>query len=260
VAGILCAPPVTKGIDSMRKHYVIGNWKMNLSSQSISELVSNIELEDNVVVGVTPPAPYIPLVDSKRAKGLWLGAQNVSKYVQGAYTGDVSAAMMADVGVEFALAGHSERRHVFGDNNQDVADKVNVLLQNGITAIVCCGESLDQYNDGTAKKAIRAQLTPVLENLNDLEQIIVAYEPVWAIGTGLTATPEIAQDMHAFIRTVLAEYFDVDAAAKVSILYGGSVTAKNASELFEGHDVDGALIGGASLKADDFNQIIKAKG
>jgi len=244
----------------MRKHYVIGNWKMNLSSQSISELVSNIELVDDVVVGVTPPAPYIPLVAKMRDDGLWVGAQNVSKYEHGAYTGDVSATMMADVGAEFALAGHSERRHVFGDTNQDVADKVNALLQNNLTAIVCCGETLDEYNDGTAKKAIRAQLSPVLENLKNLEQIVVAYEPVWAIGTGLTATPEIAQDMHAFIRTVLAEYFDVEAAAKVSILYGGSVTAKNAGDLFEGVDVDGALIGGASLKADDFNQIIKAKG
>jgi len=243
----------------VRKHYVIGNWKMNLSSKSISKLMSEIEVVPDVVVGVAPSFPYLSQVCTQAGVSTMVGAQNVSEYDSGAYTGEVSSSMLSDLGVDFCLVGHSERRQLFAESNECVASKVIAVLQQKITAVLCCGETLDQYNSGSAKQVIKDQLLSVLTKLTSLDGVVVAYEPVWAIGTGLTATPEVAQDIHAFIRAELAEYFGDVAASKTSILYGGSVNAGNAAELFEQPDIDGALVGGAALKSAEFNKIIRAK-
>ena len=210
---------------------------------------------------VCPPFPYLELVgDASEDVEFFVGAQNVSKFDNGAFTGEVSAKMLQSMNIDYCIVGHSERRKYFNETNQDVAEKVNKLLEADINPIVCVGESLEQREAGTHFELIRSQVSEGLFHL-DCEQIkrtVIAYEPVWAIGTGKTATKEQAQEVHAFIRAMLAEKYSDDVAQEVSILYGGSCNAKNARELFAQTDVDGGLIGGASLKAADFIEIARS--
>jgi len=245
----------------MRKTWVLGNWKLNKEFASINDWLdefSQIEVPDNAVVGVAPVAIYVQSVAAKASSNLLVGSQNVSQFSGGAYTGEVSAEMLSDVSAAFCLVGHSERRMYFGETNEIIKDKVNALLQTGIIPVLCCGESQVQYETGKSRSVVEAQLRAVFDVLNsaDFTKLVVAYEPVWAIGTGLTATPEYAQEMHCFIRDLIAEY--TSNAADTPVLYGGSCNGGNAKELFSQPDIDGGLIGGASLTVSDFNKIIEA--
>ena len=244
----------------MRRNIVAGNWKSNELFSQADELINDIaeglrEFDNtDVDVIVCPPFPYLELVgDASEDVEFFVGAQNVSKFDNGAFTGEVSAKMLQSMNIDYCIVGHSERRKYFNETNQDVAEKVNKLLEADINPIVCVGESLEQREAGTHFELIRSQVSEGLFHL-DCEQIkrtVIAYEPVWAIGTGKTATKEQAQEVHAFIRAMLAEKYSDDVAQEVSILYGGSCNAKNARELFAQTDVDGGLIGGASLRAAD---------
>lgn len=251
----------------MRRNIVAGNWKSNELFSQADELINDIaeglrEFDNtDVDVIVCPPFPYLELVgDASEDVEFFVGAQNVSKFDNGAFTGEVSAKMLQSMNIDYCIVGHSERRKYFNETNQDVAEKVNKLLEVDINPIVCVGESLEQREAGTHFELIRSQVSEGLFHL-DCEQIkrtVIAYEPVWAIGTGKTATKEQAQEVHAFIRAMLAEKYSDDVAQEVSILYGGSCNAKNARELFAQTDVDGGLIGGASLKAADFIEIARS--
>lgn len=251
----------------MRRNIVAGNWKSNELFSQADELINDIaeglrEFDNtDVDVIVCPPFPYLELVgDASEDVEFFVGAQNVSKFDNGAFTGEVSAKMLQSMNIDYCIVGHSERRKYFNETNQDVAEKVNKLLEADINPIVCVGESLEQREAGTHFELIRYQVSEGLFHL-DCEQIkrtVIAYEPVWAIGTGKTATKEQAQEVHAFIRAMLAEKYSDDVAQEVSILYGGSCNAKNARELFAQTDVDGGLIGGASLKAADFIEIARS--
>ncbi|MBS7313782.1 MAG: triose-phosphate isomerase [Candidatus Onthomorpha sp.] len=251
----------------MRRNIVAGNWKSNELFSQADELINDIaeglrEFDNtDVDVIVCPPFPYLELVgDASEDVEFFVGAQNVSKFDNGAFTGEVSAKMLQSMNIDYCIVGHSERRKYFNETNQDVAEKVNKLLEADINPIVCVGESLEQREAGTHFELIRSQVSEGLFHL-DCEQIkrtVIAYEPVWAIGTGKTATKEQAQEVHAFIRAMLAEKYSDDVAQEVSILYGGSCNAKNARELFAQTDVDGGLIGGASLKAADFIEIARS--
>ena len=216
--------------------------------------VSNVEL------AVFPPSVFVEACVT-RAGGhdISVGAQNVSEHDQGAYTGELSVAMVREVGAEMALCGHSERRQYFGETNAAVAAKAKAVIDGGLTAVVCVGETLEEREVGTTEAVVAEQLSAVLALLSDqdLERMIVAYEPVWAIGTGKTASPEQAQDVHAFLRSKIAER-DATMAGRMRILYGGSVKGANADALFACEDIDGGLIGGASLKAEDFLAICEA--
>ena len=251
----------------MRRNIVAGNWKSNELFSQADELINDIaeglrEFDNtDVDVIVCPPFPYLELVgDASEDVEFFVGAQNVSKFDNGAFTGEVSAKMLQSMNIDYCIVGHSERRKYFNETNQDVAEKVNKLLEADINPIVCVGESLEQREAGTHFELIRSQVSEGLFHL-DCEQIkrtVIAYEPVWAIGTGKPATKEQAQEVHAFIRAMLAEKYSDDVAQEVSILYGGSCNAKNARELFAQTDVDGGLIGGASLKAADFIEIARS--
>jgi len=245
----------------MRRQIVAGNWKMNGSKELVQQIIGQVcsqlaDVEPEVVV--VPPAPYISGVVSLAAGGLSVGAQNVSQWRAGAYTGEVSAEMAADLGCEFVLAGHSERRQLFGETDDVVAAKVECVLEQGLVAVVCVGETLDERNAGRAREVVSRQVRCGLVRVSagQWRQVVVAYEPVWAIGTGKTATASDAQSMHASIRAVLKELGAP--SEELSILYGGSVKADNAAALFAEPDVDGGLIGGASLKAEEFLSICRA--
>lgn len=248
----------------MRRNIVAGNWKSNETFNQADDLINDIAEglrafdSTDVDVIVCPPFPYLELVqDAAEDVEFFVGAQNVSKFDNGAYTGEVSAQMLQSMNVDYCIVGHSERRKYFFETNQDVAEKVNKLLAVDITPIVCVGESLEDREAGKHFDVIREQVSQGLFHLSAeaMEKVIIAYEPVWAIGTGKTATKEQAQEIHAFIRNMLAEKYSDDTAQEISILYGGSCNAKNAKELFAQQDVDGGLIGGASLKTADFIEI-----
>lgn len=248
----------------MRRNIVAGNWKSNETFNQADDLINDIAEglrafdSTDVDVIVCPPFPYLELVqDAAEDVEFFVGAQNVSKFDNGAYTGEVSAQMLQSMNVDYCIVGHSERRKYFFETNQDVAEKVNKLLAVDITPIVCVGESLEDREAGKHFDVIREQVSQGLFHLSAeaMEKVIIAYEPVWAIGTGKTATKEQAQEIHAFIRNMLAEKYSDDTAQEISILYGGSCNAKNAKDLFAQQDVDGGLIGAASLKAADFIEI-----
>jgi triosephosphate isomerase len=247
----------------MRKKFVAGNWKMHGSQTMANALVGDIVAgkSADIDVAVFPPFPYIaPLAWQFGKSGLGVGGQDVSEHEgQGAYTGEVSAAMLADVGAQWALVGHSERRQYHGESNELVARKFAAARMGGLTPILCVGESLEQREAGQTDEVIGQQLQAVLSSsgIGSFDTAVIAYEPVWAIGTGRTATPEQAQQVHAFIRSQL-EKEDVMIARLTRLLYGGSVKAANAAELFAQADVDGGLIGGASLTASDFLGICAA--
>ncbi|MEQ4618591.1 MAG: triose-phosphate isomerase [Corticimicrobacter sp.] len=244
------------------RRLVIGNWKMNGSLAENARLLSALLEQSGRVSGaelaVCVPYPYLAQVaqalDGHDAAIAW-GAQDVSVHVRGAFTGEVSADMLHDFGVCWVLVGHSERRAYHGESDELVALKAEVALAAGLMPVVCVGETLQQHQDGLAHEVITRQLAPVLAlGAERLARLVVAYEPVWAIGTGQTATPEQAQEVHAFIRATLA----AAGAAQVRLLYGGSVKPDNAAGLFAMEDIDGALVGGASLDADEFIAIAAA--
>lgn len=244
----------------MRTRIVAGNWKLNGSRSFAAGLLPDIAPADGVEVVVLPPATLLAgLVDEHGARGIAFGGQDVSEHAEGAYTGEVSAAMLADAGARYALVGHSERRQYHGEDSALVARKFAAALAAGLRPILCVGESRAEREGGAAEATIASQLRPVLDlvGAEGFAQAVVAYEPVWAIGTGLTASPAQAQHIHAFIRSEVAAR-DAKIGNSLPILYGGSVKPANAAELFAQPDVDGGLIGGASLVATDFMAIVAA--
>jgi triosephosphate isomerase len=248
----------------MRQPLVAGNWKMNGSLDSIISLVEGIKAGMNSVttaeMAVCPPYVYIPQVAALlEGSAISLGAQDVSDQEAGAYTGEVAPAMLTDVGCKYAIVGHSERRSLYGESDADTASKFAAARKAGLTPILCVGELLEEREQGITEDVVARQLDAVidLEGITAFADAVIAYEPVWAIGTGKTASPDQAQAVHAFIRGKLAA-LDGDVAAKVQILYGGSMNPGNAAELLAMADIDGGLIGGASLKPDDFLAIGKA--
>ncbi len=251
----------------MRKNIVAGNWKMNLDLMAGIQIFNEIstlmgeEVNGNQEAVICPPFIHLSALNSaiKPEIKLSLGAQNCHQADSGAYTGEVSASMLVSCGVKYVIIGHSERRQYFNESNDLLARKLDNVLKNDLTPIFCIGETLEQRNSGIYFDVIKDQLSAAAFHLSqaDFSKLILAYEPVWAIGTGLTASPVQAQEIHSFIRNQIAEKFDQELADSISILYGGSCTPKNAAELFSQPDIDGGLIGGASLKARDFVDIIK---
>ncbi len=227
----------------------------------IMEKVETVELDANTQLIVCPPFPYLEMTSDYGDDSYFMvGAQNVSDQEVGAYTGEVSAAMLESMDIDYCIVGHSERRAYYHETNEIVANKVNQLLKHNLKPIVCCGEVLDEREANKQFEVVKQQISEGLFHLSaeEFANIVIAYEPVWAIGTGKTATPEQAQEMHAFIRGLIAEKYGNEVAEETSILYGGSCKPGNAKELFANKDVDGGLIGGASLKADDFIGIATA--
>ena len=252
----------------MRKHIVAGNWKMNLTFNEADELLDSLmtelektELPRDTQVIVCPPFPYLEMAsDYANDSYFMVGAQNVSDQEKGAYTGEVSAMMLESMEMDYCIVGHSERRAYYGETDALVAAKVNQLLKHGLKPIVCVGEVLEERESGRQFDVVKTQVKQGLFHLDaeQMKQVVIAYEPVWAIGTGKTATPDQAQEMHAHIRGLLAAKYGKELADEISILYGGSCKPSNAKELFANPDVDGGLIGGASLKAEDFMGIVTA--
>lgn len=252
----------------MRKKIVAGNWKMNIDLEKGVQLFNEIqqllkeEVKADQEVIICPPYIHLSslsqIVDPNT--NLSIGAQNCHQADSGAFTGEVSASIIASAGASYVIIGHSERRLYFAESNSLLAQKLDVVLKNGLSPIFCIGETLEQRNSGTYFEVIKEQITEASFHLQgaDYRKMLLAYEPVWAIGTGLTASPEQAQEIHSFIRNLLADKYDQDLANNMTILYGGSCNPKNAAELFAKADIDGGLIGGASLKAQDFVDIIKA--
>lgn len=248
----------------MRNILVAGNWKMNGDSATNAELVSGVVAgapeAEHVELLVCPPFPYLgAVVQATAGSKVAVGAQNVSEHASGAYTGEVAPAMLRDVGCEYALAGHSERRTLYGETSADVAAKFKAAQEAGLTPILCIGETLEERQAEKTESVVEEQLNAVLDlvGIAAFGSAVVAYEPVWAIGTGMTATPEQAQQVHAHIRKLLADH-DAGVAEGLQILYGGSMKGENAAGLLTQPDIDGGLIGGASLKAPDFLAIAEA--
>ena len=248
----------------MRKNIVAGNWKMNNNLQEGLDLAKDLQkalIGKTLQCKVVICTPFIHLASiAKEIDTIGLGAQNCADKVSGAYTGEVSAAMVASTGAQYVIIGHSERRAYYGETNAILKEKVLLALANNLTPIFCIGEVLSEREAGIQEKVVETQIRESLFDLSpaDFEKIVLAYEPVWAIGTGRTATSDQAQEMHAFIRKTIAGKYGKEIAENTSILYGGSANASNAKELFSNPDVDGGLIGGASLGVDKFLPIIEA--
>ncbi|RZK40150.1 MAG: triose-phosphate isomerase [Pedobacter sp.] len=250
----------------MRKKIVAGNWKMNMDySEGISifsEIVNMVRDEKKGDQIAIICAPYIHLNSlAQLSSGIVkIGAQNCHQNESGAYTGEISAKMVKSTGCEYVIIGHSERRQYFAETDALLSEKTAIALKNNLTPIFCVGETLDERNNGSYFQVLKSQLENGIFTLSaeDFAKVVLAYEPVWAIGTGLTATPEQAQDIHAFIRSEIEAKYGWQLADDTTILYGGSCNAKNAPELFSQKDIDGGLIGGAALKSRDFTDIIKA--
>jgi len=252
-----------------RKFFVGGNWKMNGNKESITALCGDLNggaIIPQTEVVVAPPAPYLEFVRGKLDPAIGVSAQNCYKVEKGAFTGDISTEMIKDCGCGWVIIGHSERRHVFGESDELVGEKVKFALDKGLKVIPCIGEKIEERKAGKTEEVNKRQFKAIVDHLGDKkcdeatwDNIVIAYEPVWAIGTGVTATPEQAQEVHEVVRKLLAEMTSPAIAAKTRILYGGSVTAGNCRELAKKPDIDGFLVGGASLKGGDFCQIVKAK-
>ncbi len=248
----------------MRRPLIMGNWKMNGSSMAneslLTGLISQVSSLQGVDIAVCPPAVYLgQVLELVSGTSIDVGAQNLSEQKSGAFTGEISGDMLRDLGVTYTLVGHSERRSLYGETNELVAAKTLKALEVGLVPVLCVGETLEERKSGQMDAVLAGQINAVIElcGADTFGQIIVAYEPVWAIGTGETATPQQAQDAHAFIRGLIAAQSPA-IAERVTILYGGSMNEKNAAELLAMADVDGGLVGGASLKADSFATICKA--
>ncbi|MEM7658558.1 MAG: triose-phosphate isomerase [Bacteroidota bacterium] len=249
----------------MRKNIAAGNWKMNLTAPEAEALADAViegyaKLDTDAQVIFGPAAPFLPMITPKVAgqEGVFVSAQNVYQEEKGAYTGEYSASMLTSVGATHVIIGHSERRQYFGEGNALLASKIDIALKHGLVPIYCVGETLDQREADQAMAVNKTQIEEGAFHLSaeDFGKLIIAYEPVWAIGTGKTATPEQAQEVHAYIRSLIVAKYGESVANDTSILYGGSVKPANAKELFAQADIDGGLVGGASLKPADFLAII----
>ena len=248
----------------MRKRIVAGNWKMNTllkDGMELAQAVEKLEKEktSDALVIIAPPFIHLSKV-RELIENVKLSAQDCASEASGAYTGEVSPEMLVSAGVEYVIIGHSERRSYYNEDNELLNRKVKLALSKGLKPIFCCGEVLEEREAGKLFDVVREQVEVGLKGLTteEMSQIIIAYEPVWAIGTGVVATPAQAQEMHKFIRDLLVDIFDEEVAENMSLLYGGSCKPSNAEELFANPDVDGGLIGGASLKAEDFMAIVNA--
>jgi triosephosphate isomerase (TIM) len=250
----------------MRKPFVAGNWKMNTDVHSSVKLAEGVvsgckNVADEVDVAVCPPFVYLQQVGKAlQSSHIALGSQDVYFEQKGAFTGEISSAMLKDVGCAYAICGHSERRHVLGETDELINKKVHAAILGGLLPILCVGELIEERKANKTAEVVTRQMKKGLAGLTPekIAAVTIAYEPVWAIGTGLTATPQQAQEVHALIRKLLAEMYDRKIAGEIRIQYGGSAKPDNAGELMAQEDVDGLLVGGASLKADDFVAIVKA--
>ncbi len=244
----------------MRRKLIAGNWKMNNDVEESIKLVQKLNssvLNEDVDVLICPPFTSLyPVIQELKNSPIKVGAQNMYFEDRGAFTGEISPAILKNLGLEYVIIGHSERRQHFGETDRFINKKVKAALEYGLKPILCVGESLEQREAGIEKETVKKQLIKDLDGISEGEKLVVAYEPIWAIGTGKTATSGQANEMSAYIREVLAEIFSKEAADKMIIQYGGSVKASNAKEIMEQSDIDGALVGGASLKADEFIKII----
>lgn len=239
----------------MRKKIIVGNWKMNKNKQEIKEFIESVNLElantNNIELGVCAPFVYL---DSINKNGILnIGAQNMHYETSGAYTGEVSGEMLVDIGVKYVIIGHSERRQYYSETDETVNLKVKKALELNLIPIVCCGETLEQYESNQTKEVVKNQMKQAFEGIKSIKNVVVAYEPIWAIGTGLSATSETANNICKYIRDVLSENFTDD----IQIQYGGSVKADNIKEYLNQSDIDGALVGGASIKGEDFIELIR---
>lgn len=249
----------------MRRFLIAGNWKMNCGPGETSELLKGLkkecsEIPESVDVLVCPPEISLTTASAElNGYNVFLGAQNVHSEDNGAFTGEVSTQMLKEVGCAFVIVGHSERRQYFGETDKTVNAKVNKALTDGLKPVVCVGESLDQRKKGVHQQMVKKQVQAALNGVGSdrISDVVIAYEPIWAIGTGETATPDQARQMHEMLRDVVSELYDEETAGDIRILYGGSMKPHNAEELLSQPDVDGGLIGGASLNAGSFAEIIK---
>jgi triosephosphate isomerase len=252
----------------MREKIIAGNWKMNKTLHEANTLASEVmgmvndEVKGDVKVVLCTPFPFLLTIKNLLGSNtrISVGAQNCSEHVSGAYTGEVSASMLKSLNVSYVILGHSERRQYFNEEGETLSQKVDAVLAQHMTPIFCCGEPLLVRDDNKHEALVKSQVEEGLFHLPDsgIRKVVIAYEPVWAIGTGKTATAQQAQDMHAVIRTHIAGKYGKETADAISILYGGSVNAANAKELFSNPDVDGGLVGGASLKSREFTEIVKS--
>lgn len=248
----------------MRKKFIAGNWKMNLNAAQGIELAAvlakAVGSANDVEVAVCPPAVYLSAVGAAiKGSAIGLGAQNCHHEAKGAFTGEVAPAMLVDIGCKYVILGHSERRQLFHETSADVNKKVHAALAAGLTPIVCVGESLAERQAGNTSKVVREQVEGSLAGISgeQLLKLVIAYEPIWAIGTGVVATPQQAEEVHADLRSLLSSRYTAPVAEQIRIQYGGSVNAENAATLLSQPNIDGALVGGASLKADGFLAIIQ---
>jgi len=248
----------------MRRTIIAGNWKMYKDILESSQLVEEIKqgaIPSNVTAIVCPPFTSLAIIGNMiKGSSVKLGAQNMSEHDEGAFTGEISWNMIKSTGAEYVILGHSERRQYFQESNELINLKVKKALEKGLKPIVCVGERLDEREQGITEPIVKTQVKGVLAGLNssDIENTTIAYEPIWAIGTGKTATPQQAQDVHKMIRKLVAQLYDWPVADRLVIQYGGSVKPENANDLLSQPDIDGALVGGASLKAEGFLQILQA--
>ena len=246
-----------------RQKIAAGNWKMHTTVTEGMEMISNLaknDLPSDVTVIIAPPFTHLYPCIEAAGTGIQLSAQNCSDKLSGAFTGEVSAAALADMGINYVILGHSERREYFNESNELLKNKVDTVFGQGLTPIFCCGEPLEIRKSEQQVAYVRQQLMDSLWHLSSdqMAKIIIAYEPIWAIGTGETASPEQAQEMHQSIRSLIAEKFGEETSQIIPILYGGSVKGSNAKDIFGQRDVDGGLVGGASLKVDEFVTIIRS--
>ena len=253
----------------MRKKIVAGNWKMNTSvkegviiAEEINAFMASVDIDNNIkkIILAVPFTHIDSVVKAVDYRRISISAQNCSEFDKGAFTGEISASMIKGLGAHYVIVGHSERRQYFGDTDEIIAKKIELCHKNTLFPIFCCGEKLEQRQSGEHFKIVENQIKNAFKSIDvfNITRTVIAYEPVWAIGTGQTATPIQAQEMHEFIRNTIANLYNKNIADQISILYGGSVNADTASELFQQNDIDGGLVGGASLKIGDFIKIIKS--
>ena len=247
----------------MRRFLIAGNWKMHKTVQEAVELVRELkelvsDVKDRDIL-VCPPFTALYAVSRElEGSNIALGAQNMFYEEKGAFTGEISPLMVKDVGCSYVILGHSERRHIFSETDELINKKVLSAVNHGLIPILCVGETLQEREEDKTKEVIERQVKEGLKGLNETSEFVIAYEPVWAIGTGKTATPELAEEVHSFIREILAEMFGKEKADSIRILYGGSVKPENAAGLMSQPNIDGSLVGGASLKAESFAKIVKS--
>ncbi len=246
----------------MRKPIIAGNWKMNNTASAAEALINELKpLVADAACDVVVCVPFTDIAVAKKAlegSNIGLGAQNLHFEDKGAFTGEISAPMLVEAGVQYVIIGHSERRQYFAETDETVNKKMHKAISAGLIPIVCVGETLEQREEGVTETFVRGQVKAAYANIaaEDVEKTVIAYEPIWAIGTGKTATSEQANEVIAFIRDEIAKIYDAETAAKLRIQYGGSMNPKNASELMAMPEIDGGLIGGASLKAEDFSKVV----